>query len=87
MNEERNRLGPLILDANAAENWRKFIREFEIYLVANEKDRKSEKLKVNLLLNFAGSQAIEEYSHFVYGEDVTRMYATSLKNWLEVPRT
>ena len=60
-------LGPLILDANAAENWRKFIREFEIYLVANEKDRKSEKLKVNLLLNFAGSQAIEEYSHFVYG--------------------
>jgi hypothetical protein len=68
MNEERNRPGPLILDANATENWRKFIREFEIYLVAKEKDRESEKLKVNLLLNFAGSQAIEEYSHFVYGE-------------------
>ena len=69
MNEERNRLRPLILDANTAENWQKFICESETYLVANEKDRKSGKLKVNLLLNFAGSQAIEEYNHCVYGED------------------
>jgi hypothetical protein len=60
--------GRLVLDAQASENWKKFLMAFEIYLVASEKDRKSEKLKVNLLLNCAGAEAIEEYSHFVYNE-------------------
>lgn len=64
-----NKPGPLILDAQAAENWRKFRMRFEIYLVATEKDKKSDKLKVNLLLNCAGSEAIEEYSHFTYDEE------------------
>ncbi|XP_048582219.1 uncharacterized protein K02A2.6-like [Nematostella vectensis] len=59
-------LGPLVLDANASENWRKFLMQFEIYLVAKGKDDKGDKLKVNLLLNCAGPSAIEEYSHFVY---------------------
>lgn len=59
-NEGGNKPGPLVLDAHAAENWRKFIMEFNIYLAAKEKDSKADKLKVNLLLNFAGSQAIEE---------------------------
>ena len=60
--------GPLVLDANAADNWRKFLMQFEIYLVAKGKDSKPDKLKVNLLLNCAGPEAIEEYSHFVYNE-------------------
>ena len=45
-----NKPGPLIIDAQAAENWRKFLMRFEIYLVATEKEKKSDKLKVNLLL-------------------------------------
>lgn len=63
--------GPLVLDANAADNWRKFLMQFEIYLVAKSKDDKPDKLKVNMLLHCAGPEAIEEYSHFVYnaGED------------------
>ena len=32
--------GPLLLDANAAENWRKFFMQFEIYVVAKGKDAK-----------------------------------------------
>ncbi|XP_048590510.1 uncharacterized protein LOC125573783 [Nematostella vectensis] len=60
--------GPLVLDAQASENWRKFIMQFEIYLVAKGKDEKPDKLKVNLLLNCAGADAIEEYSHFVFNE-------------------
>ena len=32
--------GPLVLDANAADNWRKFFMQFEIYLVAKGKDEK-----------------------------------------------
>ena len=63
--------GPLVLDAQAAENWRKFIMQFNIYLVAKGKDEKPDKIKVNLLLNCAGPEAIEEYSHFEFreGED------------------
>ena len=38
--------GPLVLDANAADNWRKFFMQFEIYLVAKGKDEKPDKLKV-----------------------------------------
>ena len=57
---------PLLLDANAAENWTKFFRQFEIFLVAKGKDDKADKLKVNMLLHCAGLEAIEEYSHCVY---------------------
>lgn len=66
--KEFNKPGPLIIDDQAAENWRKFIMRFEIYLVATDKEKKSDKIEVNLLLNCAGSDAIEEYSHFTYGE-------------------
>lgn len=70
------RPGPLVLDAQASENWRKFLMQFEIYLIAKEKDGKAEKLKVNMLLNCAGPEAIEEYSHFIYnGEESNECYA------------
>lgn len=61
--------GPPLLDANAAENWRKFFVQFEIYLIAKGKDAKADKLKVNLLLYYAGPEAIEEYSHFVFTDE------------------
>ena len=60
--------GPLVLDAHASENWRKFLMQFEIYLVAEAKDEKPDKLKVNMLLHCAGPEAIEECSHFVFNE-------------------
>ena len=40
--------------------------QFEINLVAKAKDEKPDKLKVNMLLYCAGSEAIEEYSYFVF---------------------
>lgn len=36
-----NKPGPLITDAQAAENWRKFLMRFEIYLVATEEFRQA----------------------------------------------
>ena len=77
--------GPLVLDANAADNWRKFFMQFEIYLVAKGKDEKPDKLKVNMLLNCAGPEAIEEYSHFVYnaGEEKEN-YADVCKKFKEL---
>jgi len=60
--------GTLVLKTNPADNWGKIFMQFEIYLVAKGKDLKPDKLKVNMLLNCAGPEAIEEYSHFVYHE-------------------
>ena len=60
--------GSLVLDAEASENWRKFLMQFEIYLVAKGKGEKPDKLKVNILLRCAGLEAIEEYSLFVLKE-------------------
>ena len=54
--------GPLLLDANAAENWRKFFMQFDIYVVAKGKDDKADKMKVNMLLHCAGPEAIEEWT-------------------------
>ena len=77
--------GPLVLDANAADNWRKFFMQFEIYLVAKGKDEKPDKLKVNMSLNCAGPEAIEEYSHFVYNEgEEKENYADVCKKFKEL---
>ena len=61
--------GSLLLDTNAAENWRKFFMQFEIYLVAKGKYDLVDKLKVNMLLHCAASEAIEEFSHFVFTDE------------------
>ena len=44
----------MLVDANAAENRKKFFMQFEIYLVAKGKDDKVYKLKVNMLLHCTG---------------------------------
>ena len=77
--------GPLVLDANAVDNWRKFFMQFEIYLVGKGKDEKPDKLKVNMLLNCAGPEAIEEYSPFVYNEgEEKENYADVCKKFKEL---
>ena len=59
--------------------------QFEIYLIAKEKDKKPDKLKVNLLLNCAGPEAIEEDSHFVYNEGESKdSFATVCKKFTEL---
>ena len=40
--------------------------QFEIYLVAKGEDDKADQLTVNMLLHCAASEAIEEFSHFVF---------------------
>ncbi|XP_046602592.1 uncharacterized protein LOC124296599 [Neodiprion lecontei] len=42
----------LSLKGNVAQNWKIFIQQFEIYLIAAEKDAKADKIKISLLLNF-----------------------------------
>ena len=84
MAEQDSRMpGPLLIEANAAENWRKFFVPFEIYFVAKGKDAKEDKLKVNLLLHCAGPEAIEEYSHFVFTDEVLKSSHCHASMWYE----
>ena len=66
----------MLLDANVAENRKKFFMQFEIYLVAKGKDDKADKLK-----------AIEKYSHFVFtneDKDAIKMSVANSRNCARV---
>ncbi|XP_065214049.1 uncharacterized protein LOC135841149 [Planococcus citri] len=54
-----NKPNELKLDANASENWRRFRREFDLYLKASSLINADEVRKYALLLNFAGEAAQE----------------------------
>jgi hypothetical protein len=51
-------------DGNLDENFKKFYQSFELYLVATEKDKKADTVKIALLLNTIGSEGIETYNTF-----------------------
>lgn len=61
--------GPLNLEGNVSENWRRWIQQFKVYLCASEKDQKDEKLQCALLLHCAGEQAQELYNTFTFTQD------------------
>ncbi|CAI5674590.1 unnamed protein product [Oreochromis niloticus] len=61
---------PLIFDGNVAENWRKFEREYDIFIAAAHSD-KNAKTKAYILLNLAGPEAIERERSFTYAPAVT----------------
>ena len=51
-------------DGNVAENWDVWKQELELYLVATEKDGKSDKIKTSILLHCIGKQGREIYKYF-----------------------
>lgn len=59
MTEHVTKINPLKMEGNMSENWKVFKRDFNIYLIAAELMAKSELIKINLLLNLAGTEAIE----------------------------
>ena len=62
--------GPLSFEGNVAENWRRFEQEYDIFIAAAHSS-KSKKVQAYILLNLAGSEAIERersYSYEGHGE-------------------
>ena len=49
------------LDGNAAENWRRWKKAFELEMTATEKDKKSQKIQCATFLTLAGEAAITVY--------------------------
>ena len=54
--------GPLSLDGNCAENWKRFIQEFTIYLVSSEKTGKKDEVKIALLLHCGGRELLDIFN-------------------------
>ena len=62
--DQLNRPAILSLSDNLSENWRKFIQQVEIFLLAARKDQESDAVKIAILLNLACPDAIELYNTF-----------------------
>lgn len=60
---------PLVFDGNVAENWRVFEQEYDIFIAAACSD-KPPRTQAFILLNLAGSEAIERERSFVYAPAV-----------------
>ena len=77
--EPFNRPGPVsFTDGNIAENWRKFEQELEIFLLAAHSD-KDEKTHCYILLNLAGTEAIEQEKSFTYADGESKEKLAILK--------
>ena len=61
-----NKPSQLSLVGNLAENWRRFKQQFEIFLTATNKNDDDADVKVAMLLNFAGEEAIELFNTFTF---------------------
>ena len=49
--------GALNLNGNLHENWRKWVQRFELFLIASEKVKESEKVQCAILLHLIGEEA------------------------------
>ena len=56
---------PLVFDENVAEHWRKFEREYDIFIAAAHSDKPA-KTRAYILLKLAGPEAIERERPFTY---------------------
>ena len=75
MNSQEVRLpGPLDLPGNKAENWKRYLEDFDIYLVSSEKEGKKDNVKIALLLNCGGRGLVDIFNtlSFEGPEDKTK---------------
>lgn len=54
----------LVMDGNLSENFKKFQQRFEIYMCASESDKKPETVKIAILLNLIGDDAVDVFYTF-----------------------
>jgi len=58
----------LSFDGNTSENWRRFKQQFDIYITTSGSEKKDDAVKIAILLNFAGEDAIEVFNTFQFAE-------------------
>ena len=61
--------GPLNLQGNLTENWRKWKQRFKLFSSASGLSEKDEKVQLATLLHVAGEEALEIYNTFTWDSD------------------
>ena len=56
----------LSFQVNVAENWRRWIKQFRLYMTTTEGDEKEENVQCSLLLTVAGEEAVEAFNIFTF---------------------
>lgn len=64
-----NKPTPYRLEGDVAENWRKFRRDYELFMVASGRSGKSKNMQAAILLNLVGPEAMELYETFDLSDD------------------
>lgn len=64
---------------NISDNWKKWTQKFENYLVASEKNEKSDKTKIAILLNFLGDEGVEIFNTFKAEDGDKKKFADVMK--------
>ena len=64
-------IGPLSLEGNVCENWRRWIQRWRLYIVASGADKKPEATQCAIFLHTIGQDAIDVYNTFTFTEAET----------------
>lgn len=72
MEASLNLPGQMLFEGNVSCNWEKYKQKFLFYLEASEKTNKPDKLKIALLLNQMGDQAVDIYNTFHFENGTSR---------------
>ena len=71
----------LSFNGNTSENWRRFQQQYDIYLTASGSEKKDDTVKIAILLNFAGEDAIEVFNTFQFPEGDEKKLAKVLEQF------
>lgn len=68
-------------EGNLSENWRRFKRELDNFIVASEKDKKSDKVKIAIFQTYIGDEGLELFDSFQLSADEVGDYGEILKRF------
>lgn len=74
-----NRIEKLSMTGNLSENWRRFKRHFDIYLIAGGRQTEDDEIKIGTLLNAVGEEAIDVFDTFGLTEVQQKSYDEVVK--------
>ena len=70
-------------EGNVQENFTKFIRQFEVYMLASGGSLKEDPVKIAILLNVLGEEGIEIYSNFELTDAQKKVYKTVVEEFMK----
>ena len=68
-------------DGNTSENWRRFKLQFDIYITASGSEKKDDAVKLAILLNFAGEDAIMVLNTFQFADGDEEKFSKVLEQF------